>query len=534
MNKSVEELDVLIRAAHPVVYVVSHEEHRVAQALAGIVEGKNKLSDSNSTLWTWSFTEGAYCGKDHFPDIETPLEILDKIGEHEQSAVFLLKDFGYWLNEGPCYPVQRKLRDLTSSMNPGITIVIIDSELKIPPRLEKVMSVVDFDLPSVSELSDWTTHIVEDFFGDSVKPKDKKEMLKVGCRAALGLTLGEVENVFSKSLAKCEELNPRVVMEEKKHIIRKSGVLQYHDVDREMKDVGGLITLKSWLGQRGKAFSAKAREFGLPHPKGVLIVGIPGTGKSLTAKCIGAAWNMPVLRMDVGALFGQYVGQSEANFRKAIKTAEAISPCVLWIDEIEKGFGSASGSHDSGTSARVFGSFLSWMSEKTSQVFVVATANDVSALPPEMLRKGRFDELFFVDLPNAVDREEVFKIHLSRLGRDADKYSLPELVEITDAFTGAEIEQVVVDGLYSAFDQERDLENEDMLAAASRTVPLAVTMEKRINDLRKWAHGRAIRANDEKATKSNKKPVKSRRTARVVSEKKDTKPSGWDDLKKAE
>jgi SpoVK/Ycf46/Vps4 family AAA+-type ATPase len=292
------------------------------------------------------------------------------------------------------------------------------------------------------------------------------------------------------------------------------------------------VTLKKWLGQRGKAFSQKAREFGLPHPKGVLIVGIPGTGKSLTAKCIGAAWDMPVLRMDVGALFGQYVGQSEANFRKAIKTAEAISPCVLWIDEIEKGFGSASGSHDSGTSARVFGSFLSWMSEKTSQVFVVATANDVSALPPEMLRKGRFDELFFVDLPNAADRGEVFKIHLSRLGRDPDKYSVNELVEATDSFTGAEIEQVVIDGLYLAFDEERDLEDSDMLSAASRTVPLAVTMEKRISDLRKWSNGRALRANDEMLPQTKPK-AKSRRTARVVSEKKKSK-SGWDDLKKAD
>tara|TARA_B100000131_G_scaffold221323_1_gene212820 strand:- start:12503 stop:14101 length:1599 start_codon:yes stop_codon:yes gene_type:complete len=532
MNQSVEELDVLIRAAHPVVYVVSHEEHRVAQALSRIVEGKNKLSEANSALWTWSFTEGAYCGKDHFPDIETPLEILDKIGDHDQSAVFLLKDFGYWLNEGPCYPVQRKLRDLTSSMNPGITIVIIDSELKIPPRLEKIMSVVDFDLPSADELRVWTSPIVNDFFGDAVPKEEQDQLVGVGCRAALGLTLGEVENVFSKSLAKCETLDPRVVMEEKKHIIRKSGVLQFHDVDREMKDVGGLVTLKSWLGQRGKAFSEDARKFGLPHPKGVLIVGIPGTGKSLTAKCIGAAWNMPVLRMDVGALFGQYVGQSEANFRKAIKTAEAISPCVLWIDEIEKGFGSAQGSHDSGTSARVFGSFLSWMSEKTSQVFVVATANDVSALPPEMLRKGRFDELFFVDLPNASDREEVFKIHLNRMGREPQNFDLKSLVSATESFTGAEIEQVVVDGLYAAFDNGRELTIEDMESAAARTVPLSVTMEKRIESLRKWASGRALRANEEMDSSKKKSPSKSkRRTARVVSDK---KAGGWGDLKKAE
>jgi hypothetical protein len=531
VNRSVEELDVLVRAAHPVVYVVSHEEHRVAQALASVVERKNVSSEANASLWTWSFTEGAYCGNEHFPDVETPLDILEKIGEHEQSAVFLLKDFGYWLNEGPCYPVQRKLRDLANTMNPGITVVIIDSELKVPPRLEKIMSVVDFDLPDESELERWNRHIIEDFFGDSKTDEEKDNMLKEGCSAAIGLTLTEVENVFSKSLAKCEGIEPRVVLDEKKHIIRKSGVLQYHEVDRAMGDVGGLNTLKTWLDQRGRAFSEEAREFGLPHPKGVLIVGIPGTGKSLTAKCIGSAWQMPVLRMDVGALFGQYVGQSEANFRKAIKTAEAISPCVLWIDEIEKGFGSASGSHDSGTSARVFGSFLSWMSEKTSQVFVVATANDVSALPPEMLRKGRFDELFFVDLPSQVDREEVFKIHISRLGRDSDKFDVKRLAEETNSFTGAEIEQVVVDGMYKAFAENRDLECDDMVTAASNTVPLSTTMGTKIEALRKWANGRALLANTVQETQAKqKKPKRSRRTAKVTS----VKGSGWDELRKAE
>jgi len=527
VNRSVEELDVLVRAAHPVVYVVSHEEHRVAQALAEVIERKNAASEANASLWTWSFTEGAYCGNEHFPDIETPMDILEKIGDHEQSAVFLLKDFGYWLNEGPCYPVQRKLRDLANTMNPGITVVIIDSELKVPPRLEKIMSVVDFDLPSKAELAKWNKHILEDFFGGSRSDEDKAEMLKEGCSAALGLTLTEVENVFSKSLAKCEGIDAKVVLDEKKHIIRKSGVLQYHEVDRAMKDVGGLNALKVWLDQRGRAFTQEAREFGLPHPKGVLIVGIPGTGKSLTAKCIGSAWKMPVLRMDVGALFGQYVGQSEANFRKAIKTAEAISPCVLWIDEIEKGFGSASGSHDSGTSARVFGSFLSWMSEKTSQVFVVATANDVSALPPEMLRKGRFDELFFVDLPSAVDREEVFRIHISRLGRDPDRYDVKKLASSSDSFTGAEIEQIVVDGMYRAFAEERDLENDDMLFAAENTVPLSTTMGTKIESLRKWANGRALMANTSDSPKVKKQ--KPRRSSRVTGSK---KADGWDSLKK--
>lgn len=524
MNQSVEELDVLIRAAHPVIFVVSHEEHRVAQALSEIVERKNKNSEANASLWTWSLTDGAYCGDEQFADLDGPVEILEHIGQYDKSGVFMLKDFAYFLNEGPAYMVQRKLKDLTSSMGHGISIVIVDSELNIPPRVEKLMTVVDFDLPSAEELKSYTDWVVRDHLEGSVE--NSSVIHEEACEAAVGLTATEVENVFCKSLAKNSTLDPLVIMEEKKHIIRKSGVLQYHDVDRKMKDVGGLRTLKSWVNQRGRAFSSKAREYGLPHPKGALIVGIPGTGKSLIAKCIGASWKMPVLRMDVGALFGQFVGQSEANMRKALKTAEALAPCVLWIDELEKGFGSASGggSHDSGTSARVFGSFLSWMQEKQSPVFVVATANDVSQLPPEMLRKGRFDELFFVDLPNAVDREEVFKIHINRLNRDPDKFDIDSLVKLTDGFTGAEIEQVIVDGLFKAFDSDREPEVEDFAFSAERTVPISKTMEDKIAKLRSWADGRALMANDPGKRSTTVKAVK--REGRAVS-----KSSDWSNLK---
>ena len=525
MNRSVEELDVLIRAAHPVIFVVSHEEHRVAQALHEIVERKNKSSEANASLWTWSMTDGAYCGDENFTDLDGPLEILEHIGKYEKSGVFMLKDFAYFLNEGPAYLVQRKLRDLTSAMGHGISIVVVDSELNIPPRLEKLMTVVDFDLPTAKELESYTAWVVKDHLG---KQKDVPQIHEDACNAAVGLTATEVENVFCKSLAKNSTLDPRVIMEEKKHIIRKSGVLQYHDVDRDMADVGGLATLKGWVKQRGRAFTPKAREYGLPHPRGALIVGIPGTGKSLIAKCIGASWQMPVLRMDVGALFGQFVGQSEANMRKALKTAEPLAPCVLWIDELEKGFGGAGGgSHDSGTSARVFGSFLSWMQEKTSPVFVVATANDVTQLPPEMLRKGRFDELFFVDLPNEVDRAEVFRIHINRLGRDPDKFELTNLVELTNGFTGAEIEQVIVDGLFLSFEEDREPTLHDFVSSASRTVPISKTMEKKIEALRNWANGRALMANEP----IKRKPLS---TSRAAKREGRVKPAGsdWSGLKK--
>ena len=255
---------------------------------------------------------------------------------------------------------------------------------------------VDFDLPSIEELASSANDVISNFGPtNSLDDNIINNMVGHGSKAALGLTLAEAENVFAKSLAHTRCLDPQIIIEEKKHIIRKSGVLQFYDVDRDMDSVGGLGNLKKWLKQRGGSFSKEAREYGLPNPRGVLIVGIPGTGKSLVSKCIGHDWNMPVLRMDVGSLFGSLVGQSEANMRKALKTAEALAPCVLWIDELEKSLGGSSGSSDGGTTARVFGSFLSWMQEKTTPVFVVATANDVSALPPEMLRKGRFDEWYF-------------------------------------------------------------------------------------------------------------------------------------------
>ncbi len=512
MKDSVEELDVLLRAGYPILYVVSHEEGRVAQALSRIVTRRNKVSGHQSSFWTWSATEGAthYCkgAPERFDDMDNPIEVLDYIQAYKKTGVFMLKDFGHFLTEGPAYLVQRKLKDLTTTMSGGTTIVLVDSELNIPPRLEKLISVVDFNLPTREEIEANGRFLLETCAQTKdLESGEMDEILRTGSYAALGMTLAETENIFSKSLAQYGTLNPRSIVEEKKNIIRKSGVLEYYEVNNDMKSVGGLENLKVWLDRRGKAFSDEARAFGLPNPKGVLIIGIPGTGKSLVSKTIGYEWGMPLLKLDVGSLFGSLVGQSEANVRKAIKTAEALAPCVLWIDELEKGFGNASGGGDSGTTARVFGSFLSWMQDKTAPVFVVATANDVSALPPEMLRKGRFDELFFVDLPSDKDREEIFNIHLKRFNKpvlsEMDADDEKQIIEWTDGFSGAEIEQVVVDGMFTAFAEGRDhVCIEDFEKAADKTVPLSQTMEARIENLRKWADGRAVKAND------RSKPVK--------------------------
>lgn len=508
--KCVEELDVLLRAGYPILYVVSHEEGRVAQALSRIITRKNKTSGHSSSFFTWSVTDGSVHYKngkvsEKFEGHDSPLEILDYIGSFKKTGVFMLKDFGHFLSEGPAYLVQRKLKDLTTQMGGGITIVIVDSELTIPARLEKLISVVDFDLPSRDDIEQNARYLLDSYVETKSLDEDEAaKIMRTGSYAAIGMTLAESENIFAKSLALHGTLEPRTIMEEKKNIIRKSGVLEYYEVSNDMKSVGGLGNLKKWLSRRGKAFSDEARDFGLPNPKGVLIIGIPGTGKSLVSKTIGYEWGMPLLKLDVGALFGSLVGQSEANVRKAIKTAEALAPCVLWIDEIEKGFGNVSGGGDSGTTARVFGSFLSWMQDKTAPVFVVATANDVSSLPPEMLRKGRFDEMFFVDLPSETDRKEIFDIHLDRFGQrsleslvqDDQGLSLDSFLNDSKGFSGAEIEQVVVDAMFTAFDSEQKaIDLLSMVKACEASVPLSNTMETRIEALRKWADGRAVRAN---------------------------------------
>ena len=311
--------------------------------------------------------------------------------------------------------------------------------------------------------------------------------------AALGLTEGEAENVFAKSVVRTKTFDIPTIIGEKKQIIRKSGILEYYEAVEDVEDVGGLEILKDWLQKRRHAFTTRAREFGLPLPKGILLIGIPGTGKSLTAKCVGSMWQMPLLRLDVGKIFSGLVGSSEENIRKVIKTAEAIAPAVLWLDELEKGFSGTGSSNfsDGGTTSRVFGSFITWLQEKSSPVFVIATANNVHQLPPELLRKGRFDEIFFCDLPGREERKQIFGIHLRRKKRAPDSFDLERLADATPEFSGAEIETAVTAALYDAFDENADLDTERLMKSSSEIVPLAVTMREQIESMKEWAKTRA-------------------------------------------
>jgi SpoVK/Ycf46/Vps4 family AAA+-type ATPase len=312
-------------------------------------------------------------------------------------------------------------------------------------------------------------------------------------RSAQGLTMDEIESALARSLVENKKLTVDQIIEEKKQIVRKTGMLEFYPAVDGLDKVGGHDLLKDWLKKRSKSFTQAARDFGIPSPKGILLLGVQGCGKSLVSKAVASAYNLPMLKMDVGRIFGSLVGQSEQNMRRAISIAESLAPCVLWLDELEKGFAGVGGAgvSDSGTTARVFSTFLTWMQEKTKPVFLIATANNVSALPPELLRKGRFDEIFFIDLPEEDERKEIFDIHLSKRNRKPRGFKTRQLAKLTKGFSGAEIEQVVIGALNHAFDEDREIAYKDLSAEARAQVPLSRTMAEDIQQLRSWASVRA-------------------------------------------
>ncbi|MBI5705535.1 MAG: AAA family ATPase [Armatimonadetes bacterium] len=485
------QIEVLIRAKYPILYVVSWEERRVEEAVTKI------CTDLGRKLHTWSVTQGMRpqvqrtSGPDKPSALSGELEALALIHEAPERTVFLLRDYHAFLKD---YRVVRLLRDLSFRLRTRAqTLILLAPTLNLPVELEKDVTVLEFPLPNAEDIDEVLSKVIEAVKDDpKLDTKLKKQERELIVKSSQGLTRDEIENVFALSLVSKRRFDMEAILEEKKQIVRKSGLLEYYPAENKLEDVGGLELLKEWLGRRKEAFTDKAKEFGIPAPKGVLLLGVQGCGKSLVAKAIAANWNLPMLKMDVGRIFGSLVGQSEENMRRAIRIAESVAPCILWADELEKGFSGIGGSgvSDSGTTARVFSTFLTWMQEKTKPVFLIATANDVTKLPPEMLRKGRFDEIFFVDLPDAKEREQIFKIHLKKRKRDVSKFKLSELAKTTKGFSGAEIEQVVVSSLYTAYDAKRDITTEDLKTEAGATVPLSVMMDSEIEELRTWAEMR--------------------------------------------
>jgi ATP-dependent 26S proteasome regulatory subunit len=498
-TKQMTELEVLIRARYPLIYVISWEEQRVLNQVSKIASrlGKN--------VFEWSINTGIVPAgtniqsqKHYDSATQDPLVALGNVIEHLDPALYVFKDLHPFL-KGQNMSVIRRLREAASSLkNTYKTIIVVSPMLEIPAELEKDITLIDFDLPTENDFAALLGRIVEE-----VKDNPKLDVKIDGktreriVHALLGLTLTEAENVLAKTLVQNRGLGGaslEVINNEKRQIVRKSGLLEFYDAEEKMDSVGGLDALKSWLTKRSAVFTDQARAFGLPAPKGVLLLGVQGCGKSLMAKTISTVWQLPLLRFDVGRVFGSLVGSSELNIRRAIKVAESVSPVVFWIDEIDKAFRGSRGSGaatDAGTSSRVFSTFLTWLSEKKSPVFVVATANDVSMLPPELLRKGRFDEIFFVDLPLFKERKEIFRVHLAKRKMDPSKFDLDTLARSSAGYSGAEIEESVISAMFDVFYEKQDLTTEKLLESLRQTVPLSKTMSEDIDTLRKWAEGRA-------------------------------------------
>ena len=473
-----------IRAGYPGLYVVSPEELRVEAEFKSIAE------TLNYGLHFWSVVDGLIDVKAKTVNsANDPLEALEAVKNLPEKSVVLLKDFHLFLAE-PNPILLRKLKDtLLHTKLKQKLLVILGCRLCLPPELEHELTIVEFKLPGPVELRGVLGGIMESAGIKSLEIETREKAVE----AASGLTTIEAENAFALSVAETKSITPSIIAREKAQAVKKNGLLEIVEIKETLNSIGGLDLLKDWLVRRKDAFSQRAQAYGLPALKGLLILGLPGTGKSLTAKATAAVFNVPLLKLDAGKLYGGIVGQSEANIRAVIQTAEAIAPCCLWIDELEKGFAGSksSGSTDGGTSARVFGSFLSWMQEKVKPVFVVATANDVSQLPPEMLRKGRFDELFFVDLPNDIEREAIWKIVVERRKRDSADYDLQQLSRVSSGLTGAEIEAVFVESMFSAFERSKEPTDLDVASALNGFVPLSRLMAEQIAALKQWANNRA-------------------------------------------
>lgn len=485
------EIEVLVRAKYPILWVTSWEERRVEEAI------KEVATKLNRQLHTWSVTQGMVptvrraSGPVKATSLPGELEALAQIHESAEFTVFLLKDFHPYMKDTR---VVRLLRDLANRLRgKAQTLILVSPQLSLPTELEKDVTVIEFPLPGPEEIGAQLDGVVAAMHGNSQVDLNLSEELRESIlRSGQGLTADEIESALARSLVEDRKFTIDKIIEEKKQIVRKTGMLEFYPSSSSMKDVGGHELLKDWLTKRSKSFTDAARDFGIPYPKGILIIGVQGCGKSLVAKAVSSAYNLPMLKMDVGRIFGSLVGQSEQNMRRAIAIAESLSPCVLWIDELEKGFaGMNGGVSDSGTTARVFSTFLTWMQEKTKPVFLIATGNNVAQLPPELMRKGRFDEIFFVDLPDTKEREEIFNIHLKKRNRDPKKFKVRELAEITDGFSGAEIEQLVVGALNAAFFADREVTFKDIKFEADNQVPLSRMMSEDIAELRDWAKMRA-------------------------------------------
>ena len=492
--RSIDQLRRLVAARYALVYLLSWEEARVEAQLRQLAKSgfANPLP-----FYHWSLTAGLQRDGEKIAGTEAPLAALEAIIRQAGPGLFLLKDFHPFLKDDPM--VVRKLRDVYQAVRDSVkTVFILSPLLRIPEELLKEISVIDFDLPSYTEISELFDALVGRLVAAKrlelrLDAKEKNDLIK----SALGLTLDEGRQAFSKALVGKRVLDVsavETVLEEKRELVRKIGMLEYVPMEFGVEDIGGMEVLKEWLHKRAGFFTEEAQKYHLAAPKGLLLTGVSGCGKSLTVKAIATYWRMPLFRLDISQVYGGLSGSPEESLRRALKTVEACAPAVLWIDEIENG---VAGYHegDGGLTGRVFALFLTWMQEKKAAVFVAATANKIDILPAEILRKGRFDEVFFVDLPNPSERRQIFEIHLRHHQvPPGDEWDLVYLAKSTEGFNGAEIEQAVIAALYDAYAERRPLQPSDLYRTISNMVPLSTTMSEQIKAIKAWAYKRAVKA----------------------------------------
>lgn len=495
------ELESYVASGYPYIGIITHEELRVQLAIKSVAEKLNKK------LVLWTCTQGlidvevdqVHCrdaGKNPNTLFTELIEEISLLKDNDEKRIFVLSDFQPFFSSPQ---ITRRFRDVvTTFKDKQCNVILVGAELQLPISLQKDITIIDFNLPTSKDLelilnSMATTNEIK------IEDAEKEHVI----RAATGLTSEEAENAFAKSVFTTGKFDPEMIIKEKANTLKKTGLLDYYEPNTTMQDVGGMNLLKQWLDIRSKAFTKEAKEFGLKAPKGIVLAGISGCGKSLVAKAIAKAWKLPLLMLDMGKIFGSLVGQSEQNIRSVINIAESMQPCVLMIDEVEKGLAGhqSSGKTDSGVSSRVFGTLLTWMQEKKSEVFLVATANNISVLPPEFLRKGRWDELFFVDLPNQEEKEEIFRIHIKKNGRDHTKFKISSLAQAAKEFTGSEIEACIETAMFYAFNEGSELKDKHITEAIKRTIPLSVTMLDELNAVRNWAKNRAINVTEDENNK---------------------------------
>nr|YP_005089758.1 ycf46 gene product [Ulnaria acus]AEX37883.1 Ycf46 [Ulnaria acus] len=483
-----DELNLFLKARYPIIYINTIEEDRVEYVIR-----KNIKTNLKRSIYSWDFVDG-YTNNPNNQGFgkRNPLQALELVEKlnPETPAIFLLKDFNRFLND---LSISRKLRNLSRilKLQPK-TIIIIGSELTIPRELQDLITVLQFQLPTEEEIIKELERLTQ-----SLQIDIDIKLFENLTRSCQGLSLERIRRVLSKIIATYKTINENsisILLSEKKQIISQTEILEYWSVNEKFDGLGGLKNLKEWLKKRQTAFSSQAVNYGLPTPRGLLLIGIQGTGKSLTAKAIANDWKLPLLKLDVGKLFGGIVGESESRLRQMISVSEAISPCILWIDEIDKAFSNSESKGDSGTSNRVLGTFISWLSEKTKPVFVIATANSIDSLPLEIIRKGRFDEVFFLDLPQKSERQEIFQIHLKQFRPNSwEKFNYSELAELTEYFSGAEIRQTIIEAMYQAFYEKREFTTNDIRNAINELIPLAKIENAQMLKLKTWATSGKIR-----------------------------------------